>query len=123
LLANYGYIGLFLLVAIFFAVTTLLLPVSLRLIRIIPTKPNPAKSATYECGLQTIGRSWVQFNFRYYFYALMFIALDVMVVFLYPWAVELRRLGYSGLIAMLVFIFIIVIGYIYAWRKKVLEWK
>jgi len=123
LLANYGYIGLFLLVAIFFAVTTLLLPVTLRFIRIIPKKPNPVKSSTYECGMQTIGRSWVQFNFRYYFYALMFIALDVLVVFLYPWAVSVRQLGYFGLIMILIFIFVIVIGYIYAWRKKVLEWK
>ncbi len=123
MLANYGYIGLFLLVAIFFAVTTLLLPVSLRLIRIIPKKPNPVKSATYECGLQTIGRSWVQFNFRYYFYALMFIALDVMVVFIYPWAIGLRQLGYFGLIAILIFILIILVGYVYAWKKGVLEWK
>ena len=123
MLANYGYIGLFLLVAIFFAVTTLLLPVTLRFIRIIPKKPNPVKSSTYECGMQTIGRSWVQFNFRYYFYALMFIALDVLVVFLYPWAVSVRQLGYFGLIMILIFIFVIVIGYIYAWRKKVLEWK
>ena len=123
MLANYGYIGLFLIVAIFFAVTTLLLPTTLRFIRIIPKKPNPVKSSTYECGMQTIGRSWVQFNFRYYFYALMFIVLDVMVVFLYPWAVGLRQLGYFGLILILIFIFIIAIGYIYAWRKKVLEWK
>jgi len=123
LLANYGYIGLFLVVAIFFAVTTILLPLSLRFIRIVPYKPNPVKSSTYECGMETIGKAWVQFNFRYYFYALMFIALDVLVVFLYPWAVELRQLGLFGFIAMLVFISIIVVGYIYAWRKKVLEWK
>jgi len=123
LLANYGYIGLFLLVVILFAVTTLLLPVFLRFIRVIPKKPNPVKSSTYECGVKTIGRSWVQFNFRYYFYALMFIVLDVMVIFLYPWAVSLRQLGYFGLISMLIFIFIIIVGYIYAWKKKVLEWK
>jgi len=123
LLANYGYIGLFLVVAIFFAVTTILLPLSLRFIRIVPHKPNPVKSSTYECGMETIGKAWVQFNFRYYFYALMFIALDVLVVFLYPWAVELRQLGLFGFIAMLVFVSIIVVGYIYAWRKKVLEWK
>ena len=123
MLANYGYIGLLLVVAIFFAVTTILLPLSLRFIRIVPRKSNPVKSSTYECGMETIGKAWVQFNFRYYFYALMFIALDVLVVFLYPWAVELRQLGLFGFIAMLVFIFIIVVGYIYAWRKKVLEWK
>jgi len=123
LLANYGYIGLLLVVAIFFAVTTLLLPVTLRFIRIVPRKPNPVKSSTYECGMETIGKAWVQFNFRYYFYALMFIALDILIVFLYPWAVELRQLGLFGFIGMLVFISIVVIGYIYAWRKKVLEWK
>jgi len=135
LLANYGYIGLLLIVAILLAVGTILLPYSLtfipklaRLIRItpihiVPKKPNPIKASTYECGMETIGRSWIQFNFRYYFYALIFVALDVLVVFLYPWAVTLRQLGSFGLIAMLIFISIIVVGYIYAWRKKVLEWK
>jgi len=123
LLANYGYIGLLLVFAIFFAVTTILLPVFLRFFRIVPRKPNPVKSSTYECGMETIGKAWVQFNFRYYFYALMFIALDVLVVFLYPWAVELRQLKLFGFIGMLVFISIIIVGYIYAWRKKVLEWK
>ena len=123
MLANYGYIGLFLVVAIFFAVTTLLLPYFLRFLGIIPKKSNPIKSSTFECGMETIGKTWVQFNFRYYFYALMFIALDVMVVFVYPWAVGIRQLGYFGLIAILVFVFIIVIGYLYAWKKKVLEWK
>ena len=123
MLANYGYIGLFLVVAIFFAVSTLLLPSLLRFIGIVPHKPNPIKSSTYECGMETIGKSWVQFNPRYYFYALIFLALDVLVVFLYPWAVDLRQLGRFGFIGMLIFIFIIVVGYIYAWRKKVLEWK
>ena len=123
MLANYGYIGLFLIVAIFFAVTTLLLPFSLRFLGIVPKKSNPIKSSTFECGMETVGKTWVRFNFRYYFYALMFIALDVMVVFVYPWAVGLRQLGYLGLVAILVFVFIIVIGYIYAWRKRVLEWK
>ena len=123
MLANYGYIGLFLIVAILFAVSTLLIPVTLRLLKIIPQKPNPIKSSTFECGMETIGKSWVQFNFRYYFYALMFIALDVLVVFIYPWAVDLRRVGYLGLIVIVIFICIIVVGYIYAWRKRVLEWK
>ena len=123
MLTNYGYIGLFLVVAIFFVVSTLLLPSFLKFIRIVPKKPNPTKNSTFECGMETVGRSWIQFNFRYYFYALMFIALDVLVVFVYPWAVDLRHLGYFGLIAILIFIFIIIIGYIYAWKKRVLEWK
>jgi NADH-quinone oxidoreductase subunit A len=123
LLVNYGYIGLFLIVAILFVVTTLLLPVTLRFLKIIPHKPNSIKSSTFECGMETIGKSWVQFNFRYYFYALIFIALDVLVVFLYPWAVSLRQLGGFGFGAILILIFIVAIGYIYAWRKKVLEWQ
>ena len=123
MLANYGYVGLFLVVAIFFVVTTLLLPITLRFLKIVPKKPNPIKSSAFECGMETIGKTWVQFNFRYYFYALLFITLDVLVVFLYPWAVDLRQLGRFGFIGMLIFIFIIVVGYIYAWRKKVLEWK
>ena len=123
MLASYGYIGLFLVVAIAFTVSTLLLPILLRFIRIVPRQPNPVKSSTYECGMETIGKTWVQFNFRYYFYALIFLAIDVLVVFLYPWAVDLRQLGSFGFIAMLIFICIIIVGYIYAWRKRVLEWK
>jgi len=157
LLADYGYIGLLLVVAVLFAVTTLLLPFSLSLparlqlyfrrlrhyllshyptlarllpsfslpqfMQIAPYNPSPVKSSTFECGMETIGKAWIQFNFRYYFYALLFIALDVLVVFLYPWAVDLRKLGLFGLIGVVIFIFIIVIGYIYAWKKKVLEWK
>jgi len=99
------------------------IPIILRLIKIVPRNPNPVKNSTFECGMETIGKTWVRFNFRYYFYALMFIALDVMVIFLYPWAIGIRSLGFAALIAVAVFIFIILIGYIYAWKKKVLEWK
>ena len=123
MLANYGYIGLFLIVAILFTLTTLLIPITLRFLKIVPRKPSPTKSSTFECGMETIGKTWVQFNFRYYFYALVFLILDVLVVFLYPWAVDLRQLGYSGLIGVLILISILLVGYIYAWRKKVLEWK
>ena len=123
MLANYGLIGLFLLVAICFAVTTIMLPLTLRFLKIVPHKPSRVKSDTYECGMPTIGKTWVQFNFRYYFYAILFVALDVMVVFIYPWAVSLRQLGLVALIGMLVFIAIIVIGYVYAWRNRLLEWK
>ncbi|HEX79262.1 MAG TPA: NADH-quinone oxidoreductase subunit A [Dehalococcoidia bacterium] len=123
MLENFGYIALFTVISILFASLLVFLPVLLRLIKIIPSKPNPIKYTPFECGMETIGRSWVQFNFRYYFYALMLIALDVMVVFLYPWAVDLKQLGEFGFFVVLIFISIVVIGYIYAWRKKVLEWK
>jgi len=123
LLANYGYIGLFLLVVIIFTLTMLLLPIVLRFIKIVPDRPSPVKNSIFECGMETIGKTWVQFNFRYYFYALVFLVLDVLVVFLYPWAVGIRELGHTGFVGILILIAIIFVGYIYAWRKKVLEWK
>ncbi|MBI3930494.1 MAG: NADH-quinone oxidoreductase subunit A [Chloroflexi bacterium] len=123
MLADYGYIGLFLVAALLFAVSMLLIPIALKFIKIVPQKPSPTKNSIFECGMETIGKTWVQFNFRYYFYALVFIILDVLVVFLYPWAVNLRELGYSGLIVALILIAIVVVGYLYAWRKKALEWK
>lgn len=123
MLTNYGYIALFFLVAILFAVSTLLIPIALRFLKIVPSNPSAVKSSTFECGMETIGKTWVQFNFRFYIYALVFLVLDVLVVFLYPWAVTLRDLGYSGLIGVLVLIAIVITGYIYAWRKKALEWK
>jgi len=101
----------------------LLLPIVLRFIKIVPDRPSPVKNSIFECGMETIGKTWVQFNFRYYFYALVFLVLDVLVVFLYPWAVGIRELGHTGFVGILILIAIIFVGYIYAWRKKVLEWK
>jgi NADH-quinone oxidoreductase subunit A len=123
LLATYGSVGLFFVVVLLFALSMIIIPIILRIMRIVPSKPNPIKSSIFECGVETIGKSWVQFNFRYYFYALVFLALDVLVIFLYPWAVQLRALGTSSLVFVLVLIFIVLVGYIYAWKKKVLEWK
>ena len=123
MLVNYGYIGLFLIAAVLFTLLMVIIPVILRFIKLVPDNPNPIKNATFECGMETIGKTWVQFNFHYYFYALVFLALDVLVVFLYPWAVSLRQLGVSGLVVVLVLIIILFIGYLYAWRKKALEWK
>lgn len=123
MLTNFGYVGLLFIVAILFPVFILILAYTLKFVRIRPDKPNPAKASTYECGMQTVGSSWVQFNFRYYFFALLFVAFDIVTVFLYPWAVAFKGLGSFGLIAMLIFILILVVGFIYAWRKKALEWR
>ena len=123
MLANYGLIGLFFIVVVLFTLVMVITPIVLRFLRIVPSKPNPIKSSIFECGMETVGKTWVQFNFHYYFYALVFLALDVLVVFLYPWAVHLRQLGLFSLIAVLILVVIILIGYIYAWKKKVLEWK
>ncbi len=123
MLANYGLIGLFSVVVILFSFIMIILPILLRFLKIVPSHPNPIKNSIFECGMETIGKTWVQFNFRYYFYALVFLSLDILVVFLYPWAVQLRELGVTSLIVVLVLVFIILIGYLYAWKKKVLEWK
>ncbi len=123
MLAGFGYVGILLIVGILFTVTTLLLPVTLRYFKIVPKKSNPAKASTYECGMETIGNSWVQFNFRYYFFAILFVALDVLTVFLYPWAVNLKGLGVFGLVVIGVFFVILMVGYVYAWLKGALEWK
>lgn len=123
LLSSYGYIALFLLVALGFTLTMVGLPQILKKLKIIPDNPGGLKDEPFECGMPTIGKTWVQFNFRYYYYALIFLALDVMVVFVYPWAVEIRHLGGYGFLVLLVFILLVVIGYLYAWKKKALEWK
>jgi NADH-quinone oxidoreductase subunit A len=122
-LVGWSYIGLFTIVALGFTITTLLLPVALKQLKIVPDKPSQAKGEPFECGMQTIGKTWIQFNFRYYYYALVFLALDVMVVFIYPWAAGFRLVSTTGFIIMLIFIVLIVVGYIYAWKKKALEWK
>jgi len=123
LLTNYGYIGLFVIAAVLFTLFMVLIPIALRFLKIVPHNPNPIKNSTFECGMETIGKTWVQFNFHYYFYALIFLALDVLVVFLYPWAVNLRALGSASFVAVLILVSIILVGYVYAWKKKALEWK
>jgi NADH-quinone oxidoreductase subunit A len=123
LLENFGYVGLFFVAAVPFAVFMIALPILLRRFRIVPKNPDPVKSSSYECGMESVGTSWVQFNFRYYFYALLFVVFDIQVVFLYPWASALGGLKWFALVEMLVFFFILIVGFVYAWRKKVLEWK
>jgi NADH-quinone oxidoreductase subunit A len=123
LLIDFAYIGLFFIAAFTVAAVMMLLPVLLRLIGLIPKKPNAVKNAPFECGMETIGKTWVRFNFRYYFYALLFVTMDVIVLFIYPWAVGLKQIGYIALIVMGIFLFLIMVGYLYAWKKKVLEWK
>lgn len=122
-LQTYGYIGIFIILSIIFAIVTILLPYILTLLRIVPRKPSTVKYDTYECGPETIGKTLVQFNFRYYMFALIFMAFDIETVFFYPWAVAFNKLALFGFIEMLVFVFILIVGYFYAWKKGVLEWK
>lgn len=90
-----------------------------RLIR--PTRPQPEKYVTYESGVDPLG-GWGQAHIRYYLYALLFVMFDVEAVFIFPWAVRLERLGTFGLVEMVVFIGILALGLLYAWRKGVLRW-
>jgi len=117
LLNQYVFIGIFAIIAILFPVIALGLAFVVR-----PKKPNPIKSSTYECGLETIGETWVQFRVQYYIYALVFVVFDVETVFLYPWAVAYNKLGLFALVEMFIFLGILVGGLAYAWRKGALEW-
>lgn len=87
-----------------------------------PRKPSAKKSSTYECGEETIGSARVQFNVGYYLFGLIFLVFDVEAAFLFPWAVVLREVGMIGLIEAVIFILVLVVGLIYAWRKGALEW-
>jgi len=121
--SDFGFVGIFLILAAVVPASMLLIPWVLTLIGVKPNRPDKVKTSTYECGMPTIGGSWVRFNFRYYFFALLFVILDVTVVFIYPWAVQIRELRWLGFTAMMVFVFILSIGLLYAWRKKALEWR
>jgi NADH-quinone oxidoreductase subunit A len=90
-----------------------------RLLR--PSRPQPEKYITYESGSDPMG-GWGQSNVRYYVYALLFVMFDVEAVFIFPWAVNLKPLGVFGLIEMFVFIVVLTLGLVYAWRKGVLRW-
>ena len=88
-----------------------------------PRKPGPAKNAIYECGLESKGDAWVQFQAQYYLYAIIFLIFDVEVVFLLPFAVVFGGLPIGAFIAMMVFLLLLVEGLAWAWQKGVLTWK
>ena len=98
--------------------------VSLAAARVLsPRRPFAAKGQSYECGAEPIGEAWVQFPVGFYLVALVFIVFDALAVFLFPWSLALRGLGAWGLAAMGLFMAILSLGWIYAYREHVLEWK
>ena len=119
---QYGLIAIFAGVAV--AVPTSLIVASwlLSRLRIRPQNPTPVKLEPFECGVQTIGGTWNQYNFRYYLFAILFVIFDVEVIFLYPWATKFIGLELFALIEMAVFVGILLVGWAYAWRKRDLEW-
>ncbi len=120
---HYGLIAIFAVVAFVVPVGMLVLSWAFSRVRVRPKKPNPVKSSVYECGMKPMGPvRWSHFNFRYYTFALLFVVFEVETVFLYPWAIEFKALGLFALIEMMVFVLILVVGWLYAWRKRALEW-
>ena len=120
---QYGLIAIFAVVAVIVPASMMMVSWLASKVCIRPQKPDPVKLDVYECGMQTIGGRWGQFNFRYYAYALLFVVFDVEVVFIYPWAVKFNQLGLFALVEMAVFILILMVAWAYAWRKQDLEWR
>ena len=118
MLTAYGTVAILLIIAIAFGILPLMISMLIR-----PKRPNPVKLSIYECGLETIGPTWVQFHVGFYLYALVFVIFDVETVFLYPWAVAYGKLGLFALIEMAIFVLLLVVGLVYAWRKRALAWK
>jgi NADH:ubiquinone oxidoreductase subunit 3 (subunit A) len=116
LLSDYIFIGIFVVVVLVFPFIALGLAWLLR-----PKKPNPVKTDIYECGLQTFGDAWVQFRAQYFVYALVFVVFDIEAVFLFPWAVAYDKVGLFAFVEALLFLAILTVGLVYAWRKDALR--
>ena len=116
---------LFILVSLAGAVAFALAPLGLAWLwarRFAPAKPGPEKNAIYECGLESKGDAWLQFKSEYYLYAIIFLVFDVETIFLLPFAVAFGGLSGGAFVAMLVFLFLLVEGLVWAWQKGVLTW-
>lgn len=111
------FIGMFFIVAWIFPALPILVAQVLR-----PKRGNAMKEETYECGIETSGDAWVQFKVQYYLYALIFLIFDIEMIFLFPWAVAYNQLGLFALVEMTIFILLLAVALIYAWRKGALEW-
>ena len=121
LLPKYNSFFIFLLIASFipiltFSISKILTPIS-------NNDQGPEKLTSYESGIEPMGDAWIQFQIRYYMFALVFVIFDIETVFLYPWAMSFNELSLSAFIEALVFVFILIIGLVYAWRKGALEWS
>ena len=118
MLENYLPILIFIIVGVLFG----LVPVIAGSI-LAPRKPNKAKSSAYECGIEAFADARMPFNVRFYLVAILFIIFDLETAFLFPWAVSVHSIGWFGFIAMLVFLAILVVGFIYEWKRGALEWE
>ena len=117
MLAEWQYIGIFVALSPIFPLAPVLLNRSLG-----PHRHNPIKQQTYECGIKTVGDTWIQFKVQYYIYALVFVVFDIEAVFLFPIAAAFGQLDLFAVGAAALFIFLLADGLIYAWSRGVLEW-
>ena len=124
---QYGVIAILAALAVAVPTGMLLISWLLSVVKVRPNNPSPVKNSIYECGFETITERWNNFNFRYYSIALLFVIFDVEVVFLFPWAASFGTMsaefGMFVLLEMVVFIGILMLGWIYAWKKGSLEWS
>ena len=118
MLAEYFPVLLFILVGIAVGVAPMLLGKLLA-----PNRPDPEKLSPYECGFEAFEDARMKFDVRYYLVAILFILFDLEIAFLFPWAVVLPDIGFFGFAAMMVFLLILVVGFIYEWKKGALEWE
>jgi NADH-quinone oxidoreductase subunit A len=114
---DFSSVFMFLAVGILFVAVTLLLA---RLVR--PAEPSVVKMGNYECGEEPIGSSWITFNVRFYVIALIFVIFDVEVVFLFPWAMVFKSIGWVAFWDVLVFIVVLLVGFAYVWNMGDLDW-
>jgi NADH-quinone oxidoreductase subunit A len=87
-----------------------------------PKNPDPEKLSAYECGFEAFDDSRMEFDIRFYLVAILFIIFDLEIAFLFPWAISLGKLGYLGFWSMMIFLFVLTIGFIYEWKKGALDW-
>lgn len=118
MLENYLPILVFIVLGVLFGVVPMIAGFVLG-----PRRPDPDKNAPYECGFEAFEDSRMKFDVRYYLVAILFIIFDLEIAFLFPWAVALDGVGMYGFIAMMVFLGVLVVGFIYEWKKGALEWE
>ena len=110
-------------VFLFVALIVIAIPLTLILARLVqPRKPSKTKAMAYECVVDPIGDSRGRYTVRFYIIAILFVVFDVETIFLFPWAVQYKTLGLFGLVEMLVFLGILIAGYVWVWKKGALEW-
>ena len=118
LLKDYFPIILFLIIALVLSCGFIVLNYFLS-----PKMPDPEKLSSYECGFEPFNDSRMEFDVRFYLVAILFIIFDLEIAFLFPWAISLGKIGIFGFISMMIFLFILTIGFIYEWKKGALDWE